>query len=391
MSDIVIVGAKRTAIGSLLGQFTGVPTPKLGASAIQGALDHAGVAPDQVDEVIMGCVLPAGLGQAPARQAAIAANIPTSAGCTTINKVCGSGMKAVMLAHDLIKAGSANVVVAGGMESMTNAPHLLNGSRTGTKYGNVEMLDHMAWDGLTSPYDKQAMGVFGESCVEKYSFTREEQDAYAAESVRRAQGAVASGAFKEEIVPVTVAGRKGEVVIDTDEQPGKCDINKIPTLKAAFKKDGTITAASSSSINDGAAATVVMSSEEAAKRGLKPLAKIVAHATHSQAPEWFTTAPVTAIANVLKKAGWDAKDVDLFEVNEAFACVAMAPMRELGIAHEKLNVNGGACALGHPIGATGARLIVTLLHALKARGGKRGVAALCIGGGEATAVAVELA
>jgi acetyl-CoA C-acetyltransferase len=391
MSDIVIVGAKRTAIGSLLGQFTGVPTPTLGATAIAGALDHAGLAPDQVDEVIMGCVLPAGLGQAPARQAAIAAKIPTSAGATTINKVCGSGMKAVMLGHDLIKAGSATVVVAGGMESMTNAPHLLNGSRTGTKYGSVEMLDHMAWDGLTNPYDKQAMGVFGESCVAKYDFTREEQDAYAAESVRRAQAAVQSGAFKGEIVPVTVAGRKGDVVIDTDEQPGRCDIAKIPTLKPAFKKDGTITAASSSSINDGAAATVLMSAEEASKRGLKPLAKIVAHATHSQAPEWFTTAPVTAIANVLKKAGWDAKDVDLFEVNEAFACVAMAPMRELGIPHDKLNVNGGACALGHPIGASGARLIVTLLHALKARGGKRGVAALCIGGGEATAVAVEIA
>jgi len=391
MSDIVIVGAKRTAIGSLLGQFTGVPTPTLGATAIAGALDHAGLAPDQVDEVIMGCVLPAGLGQAPARQAAIAAKIPTSAGATTINKVCGSGMKAVMLGHDLIKAGSATVVVAGGMESMTNAPHLLNGSRTGTKYGSVEMLDHMAWDGLTNPYDKQAMGVFGESCVAKYDFTREEQDAYAAESVRRAQAAVQSGAFKGEIVPVTVAGRKGDVVIDTDEQPGRCDIAKIPTLKPAFKKDGTITAASSSSINDGAAATVLMSAEEAKKRGLAPLAKIVAHATHSQAPEWFTTAPVTAIANVLKKAGWDAKDVDLFEVNEAFACVAMAPMRELGIPHDKLNVNGGACALGHPIGASGARLIVTLLHALKARGGTRGVAALCIGGGEATAVAVEIA
>ena len=390
MSDIVIVGAKRTAIGSLLGQFTGVPTPTLGATAIAGALDHAGLAPDQVDEVIMGCVLPAGLGQAPARQAAIAAKIPTSAGATTINKVCGSGMKAVMLGHDLIKAGSATVVVAGGMESMTNAPHLLNGSRTGTKYGSVEMLDHMAWDGLTNPYDKQAMGVFGESCVAKYDFTREEQDAYAAESVRRAQAAVQSGAFKGEIVPVTVAGRKGDVVIDTDEQPGRCDIAKIPTLKPAFKKDGTITAASSSSINDGAAATVLMSAEEARKRGLAPLAKIVAHATHSQAPEWFTTAPVAAIANVLKKAGWDAKDVDLFEVNEAFACVAMAPMRELGIPHDKLNVNGGACALGHPIGASGARLIVTLLHALKRRGGRRGVAALCIGGGEATALALEL-
>jgi len=391
MSDIVIVGAKRTAIGSLLGQFTGVPTPTLGATAIAGALEHAGLAPDQVEEVIMGCVLPAGLGQAPARQAAIAAKIPTAAGCTTINKVCGSGMKAVMLGHDLIKAGSANVVVAGGMESMTNAPHLLNGSRTGFKYGTTEMLDHMAWDGLTSPYDKQAMGVFGEMCVAKYDFTREEQDTYAAESVRRAQGAVQSGAFKAEIVPVTVSGRKGDVVIDTDEQPGRCDIGKIPSLKPAFKKDGTITAASSSSINDGAAATVLMSAEEAKKRGLTPLAKIVAHATHSQAPEWFTTAPVTAIANVLAKAGWDAKDVDLFEVNEAFACVAMAPMRELGIAHEKLNVNGGACALGHPIGATGARLIVTLLHALQARGGKRGVAALCIGGGEATAGAVEIA
>jgi len=391
MSDIVIVGAKRTAIGSLLGQFTGVPTPTLGATAIRGALEHAGVAADQVDEVIMGCVLPAGLGQAPARQAAIGAGIPTSAACTTINKVCGSGMKAVMLGHDLIKAGSATVVVAGGMESMTNAPHLLNGSRTGTKYGSVEMLDHMAWDGLTNPYDKQAMGVFGEQCVAKYEFTREQQDAYAAESVKRSLAAQQSGAFKAEIVPVTVAGRKGEVVIDTDEQPGRCDVAKIPSLKPAFKKDGTITAASSSSINDGAAATVLMSADEAARRGLEPLARIVAHATHSQAPEWFTTAPVAAIDNVLKKAGWNVADVDLFEVNEAFACVAMAPMRELGIPHEKLNVNGGACALGHPIGASGARLLVTLLHALKARGGKRGVAALCIGGGEATAVAVEIA
>jgi acetyl-CoA C-acetyltransferase len=390
MSDIVIVGAKRTAIGSLLGQFTGVPTPTLGATAIAGALEHAGVAPDQVDEVIMGCVLPAGLGQAPARQAAIAAKIPTAAGCTTINKVCGSGMKAVMLGHDLIKAGSASVVVAGGMESMTNAPHLLNGSRTGTKYGSVEMLDHMAWDGLTNPYDKQAMGVFGEQCVAKYAFSREDQDAYSAESVRRAQAAVQSGAFKDEIVPVTVAGRKGDVVIDTDEGPGRIDPGKIPTLKPAFKKDGTITAASSSSINDGAAATVLMSAEEAKKRGLAPLAKIVAHATHSQDPEWFTTAPVSALRKVLDKAGWSVDDVDLFEVNEAFSCVAMAPMRELGIPHEKLNVNGGAVALGHPIGASGARLIVTLLHALKARGGRRGVAALCIGGGEATALAVEL-
>jgi acetyl-CoA C-acetyltransferase len=390
MSDVVIVGAKRTAIGSLLGQFTGVPTPTLGSTAIAGALEQAGIAADQVDEVIMGCVLPAGLGQAPARQASIGAGIPTSAGCTTVNKVCGSGMKAIMQAHDAIKAGSSGIVVAGGMESMTNAPHLLNNSRTGTKYGTVEMLDHMAWDGLTNPYDKLAMGVFGEKCVDKYGFTREEQDAYAAESVRRALAAQQSGAFKDEIVPVTVAGRKGDTVIDTDEQPGRCDINKIPTLRPSFKKDGTITAATSSSINDGAAATVLMSADEAAKRGLKPLARIVAHATHSQAPEWFTTAPVTAISNVLKKAGWSVADVDLFEINEAFACVAMTPIKELGIAHEKLNVHGGACALGHPIGASGARLVVTLINALRQRGAKRGVASLCIGGGEATAVAIEL-
>src|SRR4249919_2960541 len=272
MSDIVIVGAKRTAIGALLGQYTGVPATVLGTAAIQGALEHAGIAADQVDEVLMGCVLPAGLGQAPARQASLGAGIPASAGCSTINKVCGSGMKAVMLGHDLIKAGSATVVVAGGMESMTNAPHVLPNSRVGTKFGSAAMLDHMAWDGLTNPYDKQAMGVFGESCVAKYDFTREEQDAYAAESVRRAQAAVQSGAFKGEIVPVTVTGRKGDVVFDTDEQPGRCDIGKIPSLKPAFKKDGTITAASSSSINDGAAATVLMSADEAKKRGLSPLA-----------------------------------------------------------------------------------------------------------------------
>ncbi len=391
MSDIVIVGAKRTAIGSFLGQFTGVPTPTLGAAAISGALDHAGLAPDQVEEVIMGCVLPAGLGQAPARQAALAAKVPTSAGCTTINKVCGSGMKAIMFAHDLIKAGSANVVVAGGMESMTNAPHLLNGSRTGIRYGSGEFLDHMAWDGLTNPYDKQAMGVFGDAACAKYGFDRAAIDAFSAESVARAQKAVTEGAFRDEITPVTVVTRKGEAVVDTDEEPGKIDPSKIPGLRPAFGKDGVLTAASSSKISDGAAATVLMSSDEAARRGLKPLARIVAHATHSQAPEWFTTAPVTAIENVLKKAGWNVSDVDLFEVNEAFACVAMAPMKDLGIAHEKLNVRGGACALGHPIGASGARLVVTLLAALRATGGKRGVASLCIGGGEATAIAVELA
>lgn len=391
MSDIVIVGAKRTAIGSFLGQFTGVPTPTLGATAITGALDHAGVAPDQVDEVIMGCVLPAGLGQAPARQASRAAGIPDAAGCTTINKVCGSGMKAIMFGHDLIKAGSANVIVAGGMESMTNAPHLLNGSRTGAKYGSIEMLDHMAWDGLTNPYDGQAMGVFGDATCAKYGFGREDVDAFSAESANRAKRAIADGGFRDEIVPVTVKTRKGEVVVDTDEQPGRIDTAKIPTLRPSFGKDGVLTAASSSSISDGAAATVLMSADEANKRGLKPLARIVAHATHSQAPEWFTTAPVKAIANVLDKAGWKVGDVDLFEVNEAFACVAMAPMKDLGILHEKLNVHGGACALGHPIGASGARLVVTLINALRASGGKRGVAALCIGGGEATAIAVEMA
>jgi acetyl-CoA C-acetyltransferase len=391
MSDIVIVGAKRTAIGSFLGQFTGVPTPTLGATAIQGALDHAGIAADQVDEVIMGCVLPAGLGQAPARQASRAAGIPDAVGCTTINKVCGSGMKAIMFAHDLIKAGSANVVVAGGMESMTNAPHLLNGSRTGTKYGSVEMLDHMAWDGLTNPYDGLSMGVFGDAACAKYGFSREDTDAYATESARRAKQAIADGGFRDEIVPVTVKMRKGDVIVDSDEQPGKIDTAKIPTLRASFGKDGVLTAASSSPISDGAAATVLMSADEATKRGLAPLARIVAHATHAQAPEWFTTAPVKAISNVLDKAGWKVGDVDLFEINEAFACVAMAPMKDLGIAHEKLNIHGGACALGHPIGASGARLVVTLINALKATGGKRGVASLCIGGGEATAIAVEMA
>ena len=388
--SVVIVGAKRTALGSLLGQFTGVPATTLGATAIRAALEQSGLSGESVSEVIMGCVLPAGLGQAPARQASIGAGIPTAAGCTTINKVCGSGMKAVMLGHDLIKAGSAEVVVAGGMESMTNAPHLLMGSRTGIRYGSAEMLDHMAWDGLTNPYDKQPMGNFGELCADKYNFTRAEQDAFAAESVRRALAAQADGSFKAEIAPVTVSGRKGDVIVDSDEQPGRCDISKIQTLKPAFKKDGTITAAASSSINDGAAALVLMDEAQAKARGAASLARIVAHATHSQAPEWFTTAPVSAIQKVLDKAGWKVGDVDLFEVNEAFAVVAMAPIRELGIDHAKLNVHGGACALGHPIGASGARLIVTLIHALQRSGGKRGVAALCIGGGEATAIAIEL-
>ena len=389
MSDIVIVGAKRTAIGSMLGQFTGVPTTTLGATAIKAALEQSGVPAADVGEVIMGCVLPANLGQAPARQAALAAGLPKTAGCTTINKVCGSGMKAIMLGNDLIKAGSVSIVVAGGMESMTNAPHMV-AARTGLRYGDAKLVDHMAWDGLTNPYDGQSMGVFAEATAAKYGFTREAQDAYTIESVKRAQAAIASGAFAAEIVPVKVATRKGEVEFATDEQPGKSDIAKIPTLKGAFKKDGTVTAASSSSISDGAAAAILMSADEAARRGLKPLARIVAHATNSHEPEWFTTAPVGAISSVLKQAGWKVEDVDLFEVNEAFAVVAMAPMKDLGVPHEKLNVNGGACALGHPIGASGARLVVTLLHALKARGGKRGIAALCIGGGEATALAVEL-
>jgi acetyl-CoA C-acetyltransferase len=389
MSDIVIVGAKRTAIGSMLGQFTGVPTTTLGATAIKAAIEQSGVAPTEVSEVIMGCVVPANLGQAPARQASLAAGLPKSAGCTTINKVCGSGMKAIMLGHDLIKAGSADVVVAGGMESMTNAPHMVS-ARAGLRYGDAKLVDHMAWDGLTNPYDGQSMGVFAENCADKYGFTREAQDAYTIESVKRAQAAIASGAFAAEIVPVKVATRKGEVEFATDEQPGKSDIAKIPTLKGAFRKDGTVTAASSSSISDGAAATVLMSADAAAKRGLKPLARIVGHTTLSQQPEWFTTAPVGAIDALLKKTGWKVGDVDLFEVNEAFAVVAMAPMKDLGIAHDKLNVNGGATALGHPIGASGARLVVTLLHALQARGGKRGIASLCIGGGEATAIAIEL-
>ena len=390
MSDIVIVAAKRTAIGSFLGQFNGVPAPTLAAAAIEGALAQSGVAAADVSEVIVGCVLPANLGQAPARQAAIAAGIPTSTGATTINKVCGSGMKAIMFGHDLIKAGSASIVVAGGMESMSNAPHLQPNSRTGNRYGNFQAVDHMAWDGLTNPYDGQAMGVFGEATAEKFGFSRADQDAYAIASVERAQAAQRNGAFADEIVPVKVATRKGEIVVDSDEQPGKSDVAKIPTLKAAFKKDGTVTAASSSSISDGAAITVLMAADEAQRRGITPLARIVGHVTHSQAPEWFTTAPVAAIQSLVGKIGWTLDDVDLFEINEAFAVVAMTPIKELGIAHEKVNVHGGACALGHPIGASGARLVVTLVNALRSRGGKRGIATLCIGGGEATAIAIEL-
>jgi acetyl-CoA C-acetyltransferase len=391
LSTVVIVGAKRTAIGSFNGVFAGVPTPKLGAIAIQAALQQSGIAPTDVSEVLMGCVLPAGLGQAPARQAALQAGIPACTGCTTLNKVCGSGMKALMIGSDAIKAGSADIVVAGGMESMTNAPYMLQKARFGYRFGHSEVLDHMALDGLQNADDRKAMGEFAELCASKYTFTREEQDAYSSESVRRALAAQANGDFTVEIAPVTVAGRKGDVVISADEEPPGCDLSKVASLRPAFKKDGTVTAASSSKISDGAAALVLTSAETAAKRGLKPLARVVAHATHSQEPEWFTTAPIGAITKVLAKAGWSKDDVDLYEINEAFAVVAMSPIRELGLDHAKVNVNGGACALGHPIGCSGARLVVTLLHALQSRGGKRGVASLCIGGGEATAVAIELA
>jgi acetyl-CoA C-acetyltransferase len=390
MTEIVIAAAKRTAIGSFLGQFNGVPAPSLGAAAIAAVLDESGIPAGDVSEIIMGCVLPANLGQAPARQAAIAAGVPHGVGATTINKVCGSGMKAVMLGHDLIKAGSATVVIAGGMESMSNAPHLLPNSRSGNRYGNFQAVDHMAWDGLTNPYDGQPMGVFGELAAEKFAFSREDQDAYAIESVRRAQAAQAAGAFTDEIVPFKLSTRKGEVEIASDEQPGKSDVSKIPTLKAAFKKDGTITAASSSSISDGAAAVVLLSNDEAARRGISALARIVGHCTFSHAPEWFTTAPVAAIEKLLAQVGWTVDQVDLFEINEAFAVVAMAPIKQLAIPHAKVNVHGGACALGHPIGASGARLIVTLVNALRKQGGKRGIASLCIGGGEATAIAIEL-
>ncbi len=391
MSDIFIAGAKRTPIGSFQGQFDGVPTTQLGSTAISAAIGHAGVPVEAIEEVIMGCVLPANLGQAPARQAALGAGLPRSAGATTINKVCGSGMKAIMQAHDAIKAGSIHVAIAGGMESMTNAPYLLPRARGGYRMGDAQVIDHMMWDGLTNPYDRQAMGVFGEMCVNQFAMTREEQDAFAAESARRAVAAIENGSFRDEIAAVTVSTRKGDVEIATDEEPPRIDVARIPTLKPAFKRDGgTITAASSSKISDGAAATVVLSAAGAERYRATPLARIVAHATHSHDPEWFTTAPVFAIQKVLERAGWSKRDVDLFEINEAFACVAMAPIKELGLDHAKVNVNGGACALGHPIGASGARIVVTLIHALRARGGKRGVASLCIGGGEATALAIEL-
>ena len=387
-NGVVIAGIARTPMGGMQGVFSAVAAPKLGATAIKAALERAGIQPEQVDETIMGVVLPAGLGQAPARQASLGAGIPVSADCTTVNRMCGSGMKAVMFGHDAIIAGSATIVATGGMESMTNAPYLLPKVRGGLRLGHGEVLDHMFFDGLEDAYERgRLMGTYAEDCARKYGFTREAQDAYAIESLKRAQHAITSGAFKAEIVPVTV---KEGVVVDTDEQPGKAKLDKIPQLKPAFAKDGTVTAANSSSISDGAAAVILTSAQHAQKLGIKPLARILAHSAHAQEPGWFTTAPVSAIQKVLKKVGWTVGDVDLFEVNEAFAVVAMAAMTELSIPHDKLNIRGGACALGHPVGASGARIIVTLIHALKDKGLKRGVASLCIGGGEATAVALEL-
>jgi len=390
MTEIVIAGAKRTPIGSFQGQFKAVSANDLGAAAIKAAVEHAGISGTDVSEVIMGCVLPAGLGQAPARQAALKADIPVSAGCMTINKVCGSGLKAVMLGHDAIKAGSSEIVVAGGMESMTNAPYLLAKARGGMRMGHQEVLDHMFWDALQSPYDKQMMGMFGEMCADKYEFSREAQDAFAIASVERSQRAMADGSFRQEITAVTVSSRRGDSIFDQDEEPPRCNLEKISGLRPAFKKDGSVTAANSSKISDGAAATVLMSTEEAARRGIQPLARIVAHATHSHEPEWFTTAPSAAVAKVVEKAGWTLADVDLFEINEAFAAVTMAAMADHQLDHDKVNINGGACALGHPVGASGARILVTLIHALRGRGLKRGVASLCLGGGEAVALAIEV-
>ncbi|SFI84922.1 acetyl-CoA C-acyltransferase [Celeribacter neptunius] len=388
---IVIAAARRTPLGAFMGALADMPTPELGAVAIRAALGDAGLSMDQVSEVLMGCVLPAGLGQAPARQAARGAGLIDATGATTINKVCGSGMKAVMLGHDLIRAGSAKIVVAGGMEVMSGAPFLLKEMRKGRKAGSSEVIDHMMMDGLEDAYQRgRPMGEFGEATAARYGFSRAEQDAYAIETLERAQAAVGGGAFEAECAPVSVKTRKGEVVVSHDERPPQIAPEKIPTLRSAFGEGGTITAASSSANADGAAALVLCAKSTAEAEGLPVLARILGHRTHAQEPEWFTTAPIPAIEKLLSQVGWTVGDVDLFEINEAFAVVAMAAAKELGIARDRLNVNGGACALGHPIGATGARILVTLIHALRARGGRRGIASLCIGGGEATAVAVEL-
>lgn len=389
---IVIVAAKRTPIGSFQGQFTSLSSPQLAAAAIAAAVDQSGIQGADISEAIIGCVLPAGVGQAPARQAMLMAGLPQSVPCTTVNKVCGSGMKAVMFAHDQILAEVADIVVAGGMESMSNAPYLLPKARGGYRLGHGQVVDHMFYDGLQNPYDNQLMGSFAEMCADKYGFTREEQDVFAAESVRRAQAAMKEGLFAAEMAAVKVPGKKGDLQIDTDEIPLTCDVRKISSLRPAFRKEGgTVTPANSSSIADGAAALVLLRQSEAADRGLRPLARLLGHATFAQEPAWFTTAPVGAIEKLQRRLGWTTNDVDLYEINEAFAVVTMAAMRELELPHDRVNVNGGACALGHPIGASGARLIVTLIHALRHRGGKRGIASLCLGGGEATAIAVEIA
>ena len=389
--SIVIVSAARTPMGAFQGDFSSLAAHDLGGAAIKAAVQRAGIKADAVNEVLFGNCLMAGQGQAPARQAAFKGGLPISAGAVTLSKMCGSGMRAAMLAHDMLIAGSADVMVAGGMESMTNAPHLLPKGRSGIRIGHGQIFDHMMLDGLEDAYEVgRSMGTFGEDCAAKYNFTREAQDKFAIASVERAQAATKSEAFATEITPVTVKGRAGDTIISIDEGPGKIKLDKIAGLRAAFKKDGTITAASSSSINDGAAAMVLMRQSTADKSGVKPIARIVSHATHAQEPNWFATAPLGATQKALAKAGWTAKDVDLWEINEAFAVVPMALMTELSLSHEIVNVNGGACALGHPIGASGARILVTLIHALQARGLKRGLATLCIGGGEATAMAIEL-
>ena len=390
MSDIVIVSGARTPMGGFQGSLSSIAAVDLGAAAIRAAVERAGVAPADVQEVIMGCVLPAGLKQGPARQASLNAGLPSATGCTTINKLCGSGMKAVMMAFDSLKAGSNSVMIAGGMESMSNAPYVMTKARAGLRMGHGEIKDHMFLDGLEDARTGRLMGSFAQETADQYGITREEMDAYAIESLKRAQAAIASGALDAEIVPVTVSGRKGDVVVKDDEQPLTANLEKIPGLKPAFRKDGSITAANASSISDGASALLLMTAEEAARRGLKPLAKIVAHATQSQDPSEFTIAPIGSISNLLKKTGWNKAEVDLFEINEAFAMVTMLAIREHGLDHAKVNVYGGACAQGHPVGSTGSRIILTLINALKNTGGKRGIASLCIGGGEATAVAVEL-
>ena len=387
--DVVIVSAKRTPIGAFQGVLSPLTAPQLGSAAARGAIEAAGIKPGDVQEVIMGCVLPAGLGQAPARQAALGAGIPPGTPATTINKMCGSGLKAVMMAADQVRTGDAEIVLAGGLESMTNAPYLLLKARGGYRMGHGEILDHMFYDGLQSPFDGKAMGCFADATASRYNFTRVEQDAFAAESVRRALRAVEAGDFDTEVTSVTVRSRKGEIVVARDETPGTCDVSRIPSLKPAFGKDGTVTAASSSSISDGAAALIVMSAAAAKARGLKPMARVLGYASHAHEPEWFTTAPIGAIKKTLEKLGWRPHDADLYEINEAFATVTMAAMRDVDIDPSRVNVNGGACALGHPIGATGARILTTLIHALQRRGGKRGIASLCIGGGEAVAMAVE--